>query len=114
MAKEEEKEKGERRARGRLRSRRWQAEEFAGKGTERRLWRERGVQKLLQRTKEGERESLHPFVHRHRGLTRVSSMFHPVFLVLLSPFGVGERETKGWLGVGGAPPTTSVRERCRG
>jgi len=49
--------------------------------------------------------SRRPFVHRHRGLTRVSVVSHPVFLVPLPPSGDGERVAKGGR-------TASVRERA--
>lgn len=65
-----------------------------------------GCKSFHERKKERERESLRPFVHRHRGLTRVSSMSHPMFLVLLSPFGIRVREAKG------EGCTVDVRERA--
>lgn len=49
--------------------------------------------------------SLRPFAHRHCGLTRVSPVSHPVFPVLLPPFGDGERVVKGGR-------TAGVRERA--
>lgn len=104
--------KGRRRVRGRLRL-----------GTERRRWmvkRRRslrgarempGVEEEECKSSRGESSerdnslSLRPFAHRHRGLTRVSPVSHPVFPVLLPPSGNGERVAKGGR-------TAGVRERA--
>lgn len=49
--------------------------------------------------------SLRPFAHRHRGLTRVSPVSHPVFTVLLPPSGERVAKRRGGRTVG-------VRERA--
>lgn len=83
-----------------------EAEELAG--GQRDAWGgRRGVQKLM--VKDERREiilspSLPPFAHRHRGLTRVSPVSHPVFTVLL-PLS-GERVAKR------GRRTVGVRERA--
>lgn len=94
MAKETE--RGMRGVRGRLRleaeggRRRNRRRSLRGKG-QRVRGRERGAQKLSRRTKEEERERIPPSFHSSSPRPHPSFMSHPMFLVLLAPFGVGER-----------------------
>lgn len=75
-----------------------EAEELAGGGGSREM---PGMEEEECKSSRGERRerdnsvslSLRPFAHRHRGLTRVSSVSHPVFPVLLPPS--SERVAKG-------------------
>jgi len=69
------------------------------RGPERNPGREKRGAMLLWRTREKKERtlfslSLSLFAHRHRGLSRVSPMSHPVFPLLYSSL-LRERETKG-------------------
>lgn len=103
---------GRRRVRGRLRlgaeRRRWKAKRRRSlRGPEKCLGRKKRSAKAHADEKERDKPSLRPFAHRHRGLTRVSPVSHPVFPVLLPPSD-GERVAKG----GGGERTAGVRERA--